>query len=139
MKFKYLFGLTFLTLVFSGCLETEPSKVSNEEANKLPICIETDEDYFTMSRGTINEVSEYYRNFNAFKMNSIAEGQQLVFDFGNELTILNTRYQPLEKGACLEVFHVKYKSRNGDTLEGDSLNRNDYRTLTRVAESIFKF
>ena len=39
----------------------------------------------------------------------------------------------------MEVFHVKYQHINGDVLEGDSSNRNDYRTLTRVAESVLKF
>jgi hypothetical protein len=141
MKIKSLASLTVISLLASGCFETKPLKVSNEEANKLPICIETDENYFTMSQGTISEVGGHYKILNAFKMTSIPEGQQLVFNFGNnELNItLDTRYQALEKGACMEVFHVKYQHINGDVLEGDSSNRNDYRTLTRVAESVFKF
>jgi hypothetical protein len=54
----------------------------------LWLLLNSDENYFTMSQGTISEVGGHYKILNAFKMTSIPEGQQLVFNFGNnELNI----------------------------------------------------
>lgn len=134
-------------LILSGCNDVK--KVSDEEASKLPICIETSNDMFTMSQGSIGEVGNYFNQMaklsnkeKYYDMYPIKEGKQLIFNIfaTGETILMDTRYQELEKGACMELFHTIVKNKKGEnTLEAHSSNPSDYRTLVKVAEYVFKF
>ncbi|MDT8339784.1 MAG: hypothetical protein RQ763_11375 [Sulfurimonas sp.] len=139
-KLELLIISLFVGFGFGGCLDT---KVSNEEAGKLPVCIETGDNTYTMSVGSIVEVGDYFQAITdgkGYSMYPIEEGQQLTFRIANEVIMLNTRYQELEKGACMEVFHTVVEDKEGNkVLEAHASNPSDYRTLVKAAEYVFKF
>lgn len=141
MKLKLLIASLFVVAGFTGCLGEK--KVSDEEASKLPICIETSDNMYTMSQSSIGEIAPIFKQISGndgYNMYPIKEGKQLIFKFRNETIMLDTRYQELEKGACMEVIHTIIKDAQGNkVVEAHSSNANDYRTLVKVAEFIFKF
>lgn len=138
--FKLLTISIILIFGFNGCFE---KKVTDEEASKLPVCVETSDNMYTMSQGTIGEVGGYYKQIagtEAYNMYPRKGGKQLIFKVNNETILLDTNYQELEKGACMEIVHVKVTDKNGKKgLEAHSSNPTDYRTLAKVAEYVFKF
>lgn len=137
---KLLTIMSILIIALNGCFKTE---VSDEVASKLPVCVETSKDMYTMSQGNIAEVGNYFKQSageEAYKMYPIENGKQLIFKIKKETIILDTKYQELEKGACMEIIRVHAKDKNGQkALEASSSNPEDYRNLVKVAEYIFKF
>ena len=139
-KIKFLIVGLFLSLIVTGCFETN---VTDEQARKLPVCVETNDNVYTMSQGSIGEVGDYYNQVlgkETYEMYPRKGGKQLIFKVNNETILMDTNYVELEKGACMEISHVIVKDKNGKKgLEADSSNSTDYRTLTKVAEYVFKF
>lgn len=139
-KLNFLAIGVFLSLIITGCSETN---VTDEQAGKLPVCVETSDNVYTMSQGGISEVGDYYNQLlgkGTYEMYPRTGGKQLIFKVNNETILMDTNYQELEKGACMEIVHVVVKDKNGKKeLEADSSNSTDYRTLTKVVEYVFKF
>jgi len=139
-KIKFLMVGLFLSLIVTGCFETN---ITDEQARKLPVCVETSDNVYTMSQGSIGEVGDYYNQAfgkETYEMYPRKGGKQLIFKVNNETILMDTNYIELEKGACMEISHVIVKDKNGKKgLEADSSNSTDYRTLTKVAEYVFKF
>jgi len=139
-KLKFLFFGLFLSLMITGCFE---KNISDAEARKLPVCVETSDNMFTMSQGSIGEVGDYYNQLlgkDTYNMYPRKGGKQLIFKVKGETILMDTDYQELEKGACMEISHVKVTDKNGKKgLEAFSSNATDYRTLAKVAEYVFKF
>lgn len=139
---KYLISIVTIGSLFvlSGCMETN---ISDDDARKLPVCVETSDNTFTMSQGTIGEVGDYYNQLlgkDAYDIYPKKGGKQLIFKVNNETILMDTNYQELEKGACMEIIHVKVTEKDGKKgLEASSSKATDYRTLTKVAEYVFKF
>jgi len=138
---KHLISISLIGMIgFTGCMETN---VTDEEARKLPVCVETSDNMYTMSQGTIGEVGDYYNQAlgkDTYNMYPRKGGKQLIFKVRGETILMDTDYQELEKGACMEISHVKVSDKNGNkSLEAHSSKSTDYRTLVKVAEYVFKF
>jgi len=141
MKYLRLVIISIMLIIgFNGCFERE---LTDAEASKLPVCVETSDNMYTISQGSIGEVGGYYKQLlgdEVFTMHPRKGGKQLIFKVENETILLDTNYQALEKGACMEIVYVKVTDESGKiVLEADSSNAIDYRDLTKVAEYIFKF
>ena len=126
-----------MLLNFTGCFEKE---VTDEKARVLPVCVETSDNMYSMSQGTIGDVGDYYNKLlgkDTYSMNPIKNGKQLIFKVKGETILLDTIYQELEKGGCMEITKVKVTDKSGSSKEATP--KSDYRGLTKIAEYVFKF
>ena len=132
-----------ITLVSGFVLKTTINalngvSVTDKQAKKLSVCVETREDTYALSRGTIGDLMTYYDQLqkNSFEMYPIKGGKQLIYSLGGETIMLDTQYRALEKGACMEIVSAKVKS-DGQTQE--YTKEDSLRSMAQVAEYIFKF
>lgn len=114
-------------------------ELTKEQIAQLNVCVETSENVYALSRGSIEEIQEQYSQIGGnemFQRNSTKNSEQLVTSMGNEKIILDTEYTELEQGGCMEVVSAKVES--GGVLKEFTKEKN-LRAMARTAEIIFKF